>query len=187
MVRQGGRQVMDAVTFRPKLSAGQFLQLSYLSDAYVRDLPFRVGGNQRGFYGRYGVQRHFGNFGLNVLNLSNTPAGSGTGVTLDFALPIARDNVEFYGEVGRDPLRRSLRTFGLAFPGLQTRTGVELYLERSSLGNRDGLLQEPDELALLAYKKLGYGLFLTGGFSHFSDGRNLGTLGLSVGGRTSGQ
>ncbi len=186
LVRQGGRQVMDAVTLRPRIGGRGTLQLSYLANVYARDLPFRVRGRERGYYGRVGVQRRYGNFGLNVLGLTSGPLGTGTGATADFALPFLRDNVEFYGEIGRDPFRRSLRTFGLAFPGLQTRTGLELYLEDSALGNRAGLVREPDELALLAYKRLGGGVFLTGGFSHFSDRRNVGTLGLAFGARSGG-
>ncbi len=181
MVRQGGRQVMDAVTFRPNLSKGRFVEVAYLNDAFVRDLPFRVRGRQQGFYGRFGVERRAGNFGINVLNLSNLPTGRGTGTTFDFALPVVRDNVELYGEIGRDPFSRNLRTFGLAFPGLQTRTGVELYVEHSAIRAAEGLLDSPEELAFLAYKQLAGGVFLAGGFSHFSDGRNLGTLGLAFG------
>jgi hypothetical protein len=181
MLRQGGRQVMDAVTFRPNIGAGANLQFAYLNDAFVRDLPFNVSGNQRGFYGRAGIERRVGNFGLNVLRYSDVRTANQTGVTLDFALPIVRNGIEFYGEVGRDPFKRNLRTFGFAFPGLQDRLGLDLFLEHSALSNPSGVLEAPDEFALLAYKRLRAGVFLSGGFSHFSNGRNLGTVGLAFG------
>lgn len=179
IARQGGRQVVDAITYRPDFGRGQTAQISYLLEAYPNNQPYEVPNSQRGFYGRAGIQRRFGNFGLNVLRYANLPAKTATGVSLDFALPVVRNQLELYGEIGRDPYKRQLRTVGLGFPGIYERTGFEAYLEYARLSRRVDAVQLPNDLTLLLYKRLNTKWSLSASASHLGDSSNLVTLGIT--------
>ena len=113
MVRAGGREVMDAATVQIKPTQKDTLKVSYLNDAFVRDLPFSFGGRQRGLFGRYTHRESFGNFGLNALKYTNGPAGNSVGITGDFALTLIKNQVELYGVGGRVPGKRRLLYSGL--------------------------------------------------------------------------
>ena len=185
MVRAGGREIMDAVRISPNIGERQRLDLAVLIDAYPRNLPFRVSGTQSGFYGRYEMQRQNLNLGLNVLHYTDAGPGLNTtpGVTLDFAVPLLRDKVELYGEVGRDPLRRRLTTVGLTFPWLYEKTDVDVYLEYANLRASSIAGRPPSELTMVAYRRLSNGVNLVGSLSRFSGTDTTATLGISVGAR----
>jgi len=181
MVRQGGRETMDAVNLTHQMGSGR-LQLAYLYDAFPRNFPFQRAGSQKGFYGRYSIQRSIGNFGLNVLNYRNAPVSSGTGLTFDFAVPIIRNQIELYGELGRDPFKRRLTTVGVALPGLYDATDFDVYLEYASIGQGGAATNLPSELALLVYRRLSPNTNLLMAVNRFSDIGTRFTLGLSTGG-----
>lgn len=180
MVRQGGREVMDAFSITQIMGKGR-LQVAYLYDAFPKNLPFNVPGAQHGWYGRYSLQQPYGNFGLNVLNYQKAPIRSGTGVTADFALPVIRNQVEFYGELGRDPFKRRLTTFGLTLPGLYDRTDLDVYLEYAKLSGSSQAAGLPPELALLIYRRVSSNVNLLLSVDHFSGLATRVSLGLSAG------
>lgn len=184
MVRVGGRQVMDAITFRPRLRHGATMEIAYLNDAFIDYLPYEIGGAQRGFYGRAGIETRGGNFGLNVLRYANVQTPGSTGATFDFALPLVRDKVELYGEVGRDPFRRGLTGVGIALPVWYDLAQIELNLEYSRVQRVRGQLQPPDEIALLAYRRLNNNILLSGALRHFDNGLTRAELGLAFSGQT---
>ncbi len=113
VVRQGARDTMDAVRISPNIGKGRHLDLAYLYDAFPRNLPYQVPGAQKGFYGRLGVETSRGNYGLNLLHYSNLSVPTTTGGSVDFVIPVMPGQVEFYSEIGRDPFRRGVTTFGL--------------------------------------------------------------------------
>ncbi|MDF2440493.1 MAG: hypothetical protein JWN98_1477 [Abditibacteriota bacterium] len=184
MVRQGGRDTMDALSLTHQMGSGR-LQLAYLHDAFPRNFPFQRAGSQKGLYGRYSIQRSIGNFGLNLLNYRNAPVSSGTGITFDFAVPLIRNQVELYGEVGRDPYRRRLTTVGVALPGLYDATDFDVYLEYASIARGSAATDLPSELALLIYRRLSDNTNLLMAVNRFSDIGTRFTLGLSTGGSLS--
>lgn len=181
MVRQGGRETMDALNITHQMGSGR-LQVAYLYDAFPRNFPFQRAGSQKGWYGRYSIQRPIGNFGLNVLNYRNAPVSSGTGVTFDFAVPLIRNQVELYGELGRDPFKRRLTTVGVSLPGLYDATDFDVYLEYASTGKGGTAANLPSELALLVFRRLGPHTNLLVAVNRFSDLGTRFTLGLSTGG-----
>ena len=184
LVRVGGRQVMDAITFRPRLRSGANIEIAYINDAFVDNLPYKIGGAQRGFYGRAAIETRGGNFGLNVLRYANVPTRGSTGITLDFALPLVRDKVELYGEVGRDTFRRGLLGAGIALPILYDLAQIELNLEYSRVQRIGGQLTPPDEIALLAYRRLSQNILLAGALRHDSNGLTRAELGLAFSAQT---
>lgn len=183
MVRAGTREIMDAVRFAPKLKPGRTFEVAYLQDAFPRFLPYRIGGQQHGWYGRAGAQEKFGNFGLNVLRYDNAPVSSTTGVTFDFALPVVRNKIELYGEIGRDPFRRKLRTVGLTFPGLYERTGLETFLEYADLNSSSVYAGPPTELTARVFRKVNKNLNVVASLSRFYGSGTSFLLGVSYGGR----
>jgi hypothetical protein len=180
LVRQGGREVMDAVRLAPDLGPQRKLELAYIYDAFPRNLPYRIGGAQGAWYGRFGVHQRAGNFGLNLLRYNNTPVPSTLGYSLDFAVPLKRNEIELYGEVGRDMFRRRLTTLGLAFPGLYDRSDYDLYLEYSNLGTGSAPTP-PRELAARVYRRFNENLSGVLALSHFSHLDTKVTLGLAFG------
>ncbi|MBV9470642.1 MAG: FecR domain-containing protein [Abitibacteriaceae bacterium] len=187
LVRQGAREVMDAVRFTPNIGKNRGLDVAYLYDAFPRNLPYRVPGAQHGLYGRFSLQEPIGNFGLNLLKYQNSGFPNTTGATVDFALPVVRNQVEFYGELGRDTVRRRLSTLGLTFPGLYDKTNFDAYLEYASLRSSNLAVAPPHEIALRVYRKLGRYSNLVMGLSKFSGVSTNFTLGVSVGGRIYGE
>jgi hypothetical protein len=166
LVRQGSREIMDAVRVAPRVGKGVTLEAAYLIDAYPRNLPYRIAGRQRGFYARAATERRFGNFGVNLLNYRGL--NTSTGATVDFALPLVRDKVELYGEAGRDVFRRRMTTVGLAFPALFDSAGVDLAVEYANVGSSSRAIAPPRELAVRAYKRVGNNVDMLATLSRFS-------------------
>ncbi|MBV9866264.1 MAG: FecR domain-containing protein [Abitibacteriaceae bacterium] len=183
MVRQGGREVMDAMSITEIMGKGR-LQVAYLYDAFPNNLPFRVPGLQKGWYGRYSLQEKAGNFGLNVLNYEKAPISSGTGITGDFAVSLVPKQIEFYGELGRDPYKRRLTTLGLSFPGLYDRTDFDVYVEYAKVRGSSVAADLPPELAILVYRRLNPYMNLLLAMNKFSNTTRL-TVGLSAGAKLS--
>jgi len=185
LVRSGGREIMDAVRISPRIGDNYSLEAAYLYDAFPRKLPYRISGNQSGFYGRFATYQSFGNFGLNVLKYSDSDVEDTTGATLDFSLPIVRDKVEFYGEVGRDPFRRRLTTFGVLLPFVYENTGWDVYLETAKLRDSRVANAPPTEYSVRGYKKLSEHLNVVAAVSRFSGQSTKVLVGFSLGARTS--
>ncbi len=183
MVRSGGREVMDALRFVPKLGRDYGLEVSYLYDAFPRYIPYDIKGRQQGYYGRLSAQKSFGNFGLNMLRYKDSPVSSTTGFTLDFAVPLVRNKVELYGEVGKDPFRRKLRTIGVALPFIYERTGFDVYIEHARLSNSGTSVGQPGEFAVRVYRTLSSALDVVATYNHFKGSGSQVLLGLSLGGR----
>jgi hypothetical protein len=146
--RQGGRDIQDAITFSPKLSNRRIsLDLSYIIDAFPSGLATAVSGTQPGAYGRLQYQANFGTFGVNVAGHSLAPK---TGVTGDFSVPLIKNQLDFYGEVGTDTFHRDVRTFGVYFPGLYQKYNVDVFIEHTNLKDF-GL---PNEWLLRIYPRI---------------------------------
>ncbi len=155
LVRQGARDTMDALRISPNVGKGRRLDLAYLYDAFPNKLPYNVPGGQNGYYGRFGVQTARGNYGLNLLHYNNLTVPTTTGASVDFALPLVPNQIEFYGELGRDTFSRGLTTFGLTFPGLYDRTDFDVYLETANLKKWNSTAPiPPSEYSLRVYRKL---------------------------------
>lgn len=189
LVRQGGREIMDGVRVSFKPTRGHKAEVAYLYDAFPRNLPFRIGGAQHALYGRYSVQSRAVNLGLNLFQYTDSGVPDTLGATLDFAVPLARDQVELYGEVGRDSFRRRLTSVGLTFPGLYQRTDFDVFLEYANLGDAAAVAAPPDEVTLRVYRRFGDAVNLVASLSHFSasagTSRDLSfALGISVGARS---
>lgn len=182
MTRAGGREVMDALRFVPHISEHYGAEFSYLYDAYPRELAFGARGHQPGFLGRVYTQQKFGNFGLNLLRYKDSPVADRTGVTLDFTLPVLTKKLEFYGEVGTDPFKRKLRTFGFNSPLLYEKTGFDLYVERAKLNTSGSAAGIGDEWAVRLYRSLNNSVDFVGAYNHFNGGNSTFLLGFSVGG-----
>jgi hypothetical protein len=183
MTRSGGREIMDAVRFSPKLGGKLGAEFSYLYDAFPRDLPFNVRNNQEGFLGRIYTRQKLGNFGLNVLKYKNSPVPDRTGVTLDFSIPVIKNKLDFYGELGTDPFRRDLRTFGITIPYLYQKTNLDLFIEHARLSNSGAAGGAGKEWAVRFYRKVNKNIDLVGAYNRFQ-GRKSSLLGLSIGGKS---
>ncbi len=184
LVRQGARDTMDAVRISPNVGKGRQLELAYLLDAFPTNLPYRVSGQQNGLYARYGVQTARANFGINLLNYRNLPVSTTTGASLDLVVPLQNDQVELYGEVGRDPFRRDINTVGLTFPGLYQATDFDVYAECATMrrGNSTAPIP-PTEYALRVYRKLGNSSNLVAQLQSFYRAQTTLTVGVSWGAR----
>jgi hypothetical protein len=188
LVRQGGRETMDAIRFAPRLRSGQQLELAYIYDAFPRNLPFQIGGAQKALYGRAALHREGFNAGVNAFKYTSAPVANTTGLTLDFAVPLLRDDVELYGEVGRDAFRRRLTTVGLSFPGLYQRTDFDAFLEYAKLQNSSLLSTPPSEVTLRVYRRFGDHLNTVAALSHFGGGAGWNfRVGIALGARSGGQ
>jgi hypothetical protein len=190
LVRQGGRDTMDAIRIAPRLKNGVQLEAAYIYDAFPRNLPFQISGAQHALYGRAALRRPTFSTGLNLFKYSDEGT---TGATVDFAVPLAQKQIEFYGEVGRDPFRRTLTTFGLAFPGLYEKTNFDAFLEYARLHRRSGAgatssAAPPSEVTLRVYKSVGNNLNTVAALSRFGNGEGYNfTLGISLGARVGSQ
>lgn len=182
MVRQGARDTMDALRISPNIGKGRRLDVAYIYDAFPRNLPYRVPGAQKGFYGRFGLQNARGNFGVNLLHYSNLNVASTTGASVDFALPVVPNKVEFYGEFGRDPFRRGIMTTGLTFPGLYDRTDFDVYLETATLKRWGGTAAvPPTEYSMRVYRRLNKNSNLVLQLQKFHRSQSSITVGFSYG------
>ncbi len=183
LLRQGAREIMDAARFSPDIGANRKLELAYLVDAFPTNLPYRVGGRQSGYLARFSVQRPGANLGFNLLRYNNSPLRDTTGLSVDFAVPLVKDQLELYGELGRDTLRRRLTTFGLSFPGLYQKLATDVFLEYARLGSSSIADGPPSELAVRAYRRLNDNLNLLLSVSQFSGEDITFLIGFSLGGR----
>lgn len=148
LMRQGGRDIQDAIVWSPPLRNRRFnLDLAYIVDAFPTGLPTAVSGTQPGAYARLQYQSNFGTFALNAASHS---LGQRTGVSFDFAVPLVPREVDFYGEIGKDYHARDLRTVGVYFPGLLQQADLDLFIEYTRLDDF-GL---PNRFLLRAYKKV---------------------------------
>lgn len=184
MIRQGARDTMDALRVSPNIGKNRQLDLAYLYDAFPRNLPYQVPGAQKGLYGRFGLQTPRANFGLNLLKYNNLSVSSTVGATVDFAMPIIADKVEFYGELGRDPFRRGMVTTGLTFPGLYERTDFDVYLETATLKKWGSTAPTPPtEYSMRVYRRLNKNSNLVLQLQKFYHSQGSVTIGFSYGGR----
>ncbi|MDF2439071.1 MAG: hypothetical protein JWN98_55 [Abditibacteriota bacterium] len=184
LLRPGGREVMDAIRLEPNLGKGRTLEIAYLQDAFVRNLPYRVGGDQRGVAARAAMETPGANLGLNMLRYIHLPGDDNVGATLDFAVPLVRNEIEFYGEAGRDPFRRTMLSMGAFFPGVHDRTGIDLFIEYARVNSHAGVPGVPTEVAARAYKRLNRHTYIVLGANRFKRAASSVTLGLSIGGRS---
>jgi hypothetical protein len=154
MLRQGGRTTFDALRLHSRRSGSLSYDFAYLIDAYPRQFASDASGRQTGYYGR--LENRTSNYavGLNLLYLNDVPTPSTTGVTVDFVLPVARDQIELYGEVGRDPFQRRTETFGLSLPGIFEKTGIDFFLETANVRSKTTALAPNREIAVRAYRSL---------------------------------
>ncbi len=133
--------------------------------------------------GRVYTLQRFGNFGLNVLRYKDSPVPDRTGVTLDFSVPVIRKKLEVYGEVGTDPFKRKLRTFGFTSPLLFQKTGLDLYIERAKLNNSASAAGVGDEWAVRLYRRLNDNVDFVGAYNRYNGGNSTLLIGVAVGGQ----
>ncbi len=133
-------EIADAVTLSTAPGSPVSAQLSYLYDAD----PF-YGGREEGIHFRLSVPAFGGYFAVNMMRVK----GLGSGGTMEFSLPVVRDKVEAYAELGADYLDYPVRTVGLYFPDLYQRYGLDLFVEVSGRGPLS------DILSIRAYKEVG--------------------------------
>lgn len=101
-------------------------QKTQVTAAYLYDAEPFVGGKQQGGYLRLAQPLRGGSVGISAMKVR----GGTTGYALDFSQPVIPNEVDIYGEVGRDSLRRSrYYTVGLYFPGLYQRYDTDLFVE----------------------------------------------------------
>lgn len=182
MVRQGARDTMDAVRISPYIGKKRRLDLAYIYDAFPRNLPYRVPGAQKGLYGRFSMQTPRGNYGLNLLHYNNLTVSTTTGASVDLAVPVIPNQVEVYGELGRDPFRRGMVTVGVTFPGLYDRTDFDVYLESASLRRWGGTAPiPPTEYSLRVYRRLNKNSNLVVQLQKFYRSQSSVTVGFSYG------
>lgn len=82
--------------------------------------------------------QYFSDYGwLGVAALRQDDAG--TGVTGQFAFPLADRALELYGEIGEDPDSKRVETFGVTFPRLYYDHGLSLRVERAKRADFDTL------------------------------------------------
>ncbi len=85
-----------------------------------------TGGRRQGGYLRLAQSFANGVIGVSLMKVR----GGTTGYSLDFSQPIIPNELEIYGEIGRDTLQRSnFHTVGLYFPGLFQRHETDLFIE----------------------------------------------------------
>ncbi len=183
ILRRRGHEVMDAIRIAPLIGEGRQLEFAYLIDAFPRNLPYRKGvdGRQDGFYGRLGLQKRFGNFGVNLLKYRDKTVGDKLGASFDFAVPLFKDKVEVYGELGRDTFERGLTSLGANFPVLYDKTGFDLYIEYAKLHNHNGVTGLPKELTVRLYRSLGDNVSAVASWTDFTNTNTVFTIGLAFG------
>lgn len=188
MIRAGGREIMDAARLTTKLNSHDQVQAAYLFQAFPHNLapevPTSTTSRVHGLLFRYGHSSTVANLGLNLLDYAQTTGARVLGVTGDYAVPLLHNQLELYGEVGRDPFKRDLTSFGVYLPGVYQRTGYDVFLEWADLASSDTTPGVPKELALRIYKKVSNNADLLFTTSHFSDHTNSVILGVSIGDAT---
>ena len=101
-----------------------------LQAAYLYDSNPDVGGAQGGALATVSYKIGGGIVGLNGLRTATVR--DGYGATASFSLPVVRNTLDFYGEVGQAPDSSTLQTYGTYFPGLFQKTDIDLFLEYGS-------------------------------------------------------
>jgi hypothetical protein len=76
LVRQGGRETMDAIRVTSRPRGGLQFEAAYIFDAFPRNLPFlaadRTAGSQKAVYGRVALRQPNFALGLNALKYSSS-------------------------------------------------------------------------------------------------------------------
>jgi len=120
--------IADAVSWQHRFSATN-VTVAYLYDGQPDLNKFfgeTAGGRRQGFYLRLAQPVFRGAFGLSAMKVRSGT----TGYALDLSLPVLPNEVDMYGEIGRNSLQRSnFYTVGLYFPGLYQRYDTDLFLE----------------------------------------------------------
>jgi len=151
LMRQGGRDVQDGVTWQPALTDPRLgVVASYLIDAFPASLPGGVSGRQTGWYLRGAYQTDTGILGLSATENILAPR---VGMTADFTIPAIRNRLDVYGELGKDTFGRDVRTLGTYFPELYEKYDLDVFLEYTDAG--DFGFTYSDEMLLRAYRPLG--------------------------------
>jgi len=114
-----GFDTADAVRWQPRLGPVRF-DMGYVTDY----LPLED-DTLRGYYSRAEASVLRGTMGINTVHYNHI----GTGVSLDFSVPVIPGEWDVYGEFGSDPVNKRVETFGTYFPGLYNRTNVDLFVE----------------------------------------------------------
>ncbi len=157
LLRQGGRDIQDAITWSIKHPKDASVQtdISYIIDAFPSGVATSQKGTQSGVSIRQGFQSKYGSLGLNAVS-GNFLRGVGT--TFDWSTSAVRNHVDFYGEFGSDGFGREIRTFGLYFPGLHEKTGFDVFVEQAKLdgfGNSNKGNPLHTEWLVRIYRQLG--------------------------------
>ena len=125
----------DGVSWRPDTEGRVQLDFAYLWD--LAPLADEFAGT--GWFGRASVVTDCGVFSVNGLTTDAHRPGPGDtqldgdlGYSFDLAVPLKRNKVELYGELGEDPWDRTLYTVGLYFPCLLYSADTDLLLEYAS-------------------------------------------------------
>jgi hypothetical protein len=120
--------IADAVSWQHRFGATN-VTVAYLYDGQPDLNKFfgkPVGGRRQGFYLRLAQPILKGVVGISAMKVR----GGTTGYALDFSQPIIANELDIYGEIGRNSLQRSnFYTVGLYFPGLYQRYDTDLFVE----------------------------------------------------------
>ncbi|MCS7192314.1 MAG: FecR family protein [Armatimonadetes bacterium] len=120
--------IVDGISWRNTFGKTQ-VTAAYLYDGQPDLNKFfgrPPGGRRQGFYLRLAQPIFGGVVGVSTMKVR----GGTTGYALDFSQPVIPNQLDFYGEIGRNSLQRSnFYTFGLYFPGLYQRFGTDLFIE----------------------------------------------------------
>ncbi len=120
--------IADGISWQKNFGATQ-LTAAYLYDSQPDLNKFfgsPVGGRRQGGYLRLAYPIRGGTIGISAMKVR----GGATGYSLDFSQPIITNELEIYGEIGRNSFQRSnFYTVGLYFPGLFQRLGTDLFIE----------------------------------------------------------
>ncbi len=121
------------------LADGAYAQLYWqpwratFSAAWLGDYDDWLHGDGEGLYAR----ASFNLFGGHVAVSALKRCGAGTGVAADFAAPVWPGEVDVYGQAGDDPFGQHFETFGLHFPGVYQRYGLDIFVERAQRHGAD--------------------------------------------------
>lgn len=116
-------EIADAIAWRKDFRRIR-LDLAYLYDAR----PYAPGRQQGGYF-RLSTPIAGGRVGIGLARIGG---GGTSGYSADFSFPVIKNELDFYGETGRDPwLRDEFISVGVYFPGLFQRYNTDLFVEFS--------------------------------------------------------
>ena len=130
-------------------SAGATYKKSGLTvtGAYLHDANPDARGAQHGALGSVTSRiTGGGTVGLHYLHVAKVRDGNGYSASVVY--PIVRNQVDFYGEVGRAPDKATIQTYGAYLPGLYQKTDIDFFVE---YGSHEGL---GHSLSLIASRDL---------------------------------